>query len=90
MSVRSGIRSTPFEDLYVIPRDFLDDGRVSLGISINPLAMWLWIAGPIFLLGTVIALWPQPAVERSRVTSPASDRRLTAPSGAQDLEGAEG
>lgn len=71
VSVRSGIRSSPIEDLYVIPRDFLgkedeeDKERVSLAVSINPLAMWLWIAGPIFLLGTAIALWPHPVLERA-------------------------
>ncbi len=64
VSVRSGIRSSPIEDLYVIPRDFLEDDRVSLAVSINPLAMWLWIAAPIFLLGTAIALWPHPRLER--------------------------
>ncbi len=67
VSVRSGIKTSPMEDLYVIPRDFINDEngeRVSLAVSINPLAMWLWIAGPIFLLGTVIALWPHPALER--------------------------
>jgi cytochrome c-type biogenesis protein CcmF len=60
-SVRSGIRSTIVEDLYVIPRDFLPDGRVSLAVSINPLAWWLWAAGPIFIIGTMVALWPQVA-----------------------------
>ena len=64
VSVRSGIKTSPVEDLYVIPRDFLNDERVSLRVSINPLAMWLWIAGPIFLLGTVVALWPHPTLER--------------------------
>lgn len=63
-SVRSGIRTTPIEDLYVIPRDFLSDGRVSLAVSINPLAWWLWASGPFFIIGTMVALWPQPAVER--------------------------
>ena len=68
-SVRSGIRSTIVEDLYVIPRDFLSDGRVSLAVSINPLAWWLWASGPFFILGTMVALWPQPAVERRPVRS---------------------
>ncbi|HIK89602.1 MAG TPA: heme lyase CcmF/NrfE family subunit [Dehalococcoidia bacterium] len=63
-SVRSGIRSTIVEDLYVIPRDFLADGRVSLAVSINPLAWWLWASGPFFIIGTMVALWPQAAVER--------------------------
>ncbi len=72
VSVRSGIKSTPLEDLYVIPRDFLADGRVSLRVSINPLAMWLWIAGPIFVLGTAIALWPHRVLERSARSRQAS------------------
>lgn len=63
-SVRSGIRSTVAEDLYVIPRDFLADGRISLAVSINPLAWWLWASGPFFIIGTMVALWPQSAVER--------------------------
>ncbi len=67
VSVRAGIRSTPVEDLYVIPSDFLDDGRVLLRISINPLAWWLWVAGPVFVLGAVVALWPAPALERRAV-----------------------
>jgi cytochrome c-type biogenesis protein CcmF len=66
-SVRSGIRSTFIEDLYVIPRDFLSDGRISLAVSINPLAWWLWASGPFFIIGTMVALWPQAAVERRTV-----------------------
>jgi cytochrome c-type biogenesis protein CcmF len=62
-SVRAGIRSTPVEDLYVVPTDFLEDGRLVLRASVNPLAMWLWIAGPVFVIGTAVALWPQPALE---------------------------
>ena len=57
-TVRSGILSTPIEDLYVIPRDFLEDGRIGLAVSINPLASWLWISGPFFIFGTIFALWP--------------------------------
>lgn len=69
ISVRSGIMTSPLEDLYVIPRDFLPDGRVSLAVSINPLAVWLWIAGPIFILGTMVALWPYPKLERATYRS---------------------
>ncbi|MEK9674988.1 MAG: hypothetical protein VW271_00395, partial [Chloroflexota bacterium] len=55
------------EDLYVIPRDFLADGRISLAVSINPLAWWLWASGPFFVIGTMVALWPQPSVERRKM-----------------------
>ena len=64
------------EDLYVIPSDFLSEDRVLLRISINPLAMWLWIAGPIFVIGTIFALWPQPALER-RPPRPAAQSMAT-------------
>ena len=76
-SVRSGIRSTIVEDLYVIPRDFLADGRVSIAVSINPLAWWLWVSGPFFINGTMVALWPQHAVERR----PVRKRKLDDPEG---------
>ena len=56
---RAAIRSTPAEDLYIIPNDFFDDGTVGFRILVNPLVMWMWIAGPVLVLGTLIALWPQ-------------------------------
>ena len=65
VSVRSGIISTPVEDLYVIPRDFLQDGRIAIGVSINPLAWWIWASGPFFIIGTLIALWPHNTKKRS-------------------------
>ena len=56
---RAAIRSTPVEDLYIIPSDFFTDGSVRFRILVNPLVMWMWIAGPVMILGTLIALWPQ-------------------------------
>ena len=76
VSVRAGILGNPLEDLYVIPRDFLSDGRLSLAVSINPLAVWLWIAGPIFILGTAVALWPNPALERAPVSGTSRSRAV--------------
>ena len=58
-STRAGIRSTPVEDLYIIPSETLDDGSVGFRVYVNPLVWWMWIAGPIFILGTLVALWPQ-------------------------------
>ncbi len=84
VSVRSGIRSTLVEDLYLIPSNFNSDGSVALRMSINPLAMWLWISGPIFILGTVVALWPAPVVERSIATARSRRRDVPAPSGAAE------
>ena len=67
-STRAAIRSTPVEDLYVVPSENLPDGSVGFRILVNPLIWWMWVAGPVLLLGTVVALWPQP----SRVPAPAA------------------
>ena len=64
---RAAIHSTPLEDVYVIPNDFFPDGTVGFRILVNPLVMWMWIAGPVMVLGTLIALWPA----RQRVRAPA-------------------
>ncbi len=64
---RAAIHSTPLEDVYVIPNDFFPDGTVGFRILVNPLVMWMWIAGPVMVLGTLIALWPA----RQRARAPA-------------------
>ncbi len=87
VSVRAGIRTTPLEDLYVTPRDFLKDGRVSFAVSINPLALWLWIAGPIFVLGTMVALWPHPALETNPARRRSSAATLATEATAADTQG---
>ena len=58
-SIRAGIKSSPVEDLYIIPSDFIDNDKMKLIISINPLVWWMWLGGPIFILGTLISLWPR-------------------------------
>ena len=69
-STQAGIRSTPVEDLYVIPSESMEDGSAGFRVLVNPLVWWMWVAGPVFMLGTVISLWPRrapawsPAVER--------------------------
>ncbi|MQF69926.1 heme lyase CcmF/NrfE family subunit [SAR202 cluster bacterium AD-804-J14_MRT_500m] len=59
-ATRAGIRSTPVEDLYIVPSESRE-GQTSVGfrIFINPMVWWIWIAGPIMLIGTVIVLWPE-------------------------------
>ena len=64
---RAAIHSTPLEDVYVIPNDFFPDGTVGFRILVNPLVMWMWIAGPVMVLGTLIALWPARQKARAPV-----------------------
>ncbi len=71
-STRAAIRSTPVEDLYVVPSENLPDGSVGFRILVNPLMWWMWVAGPVMLLGTVVALWPQPSLVPAPTTSSAT------------------
>ena len=72
-STRAAIRSTPVEDFYVVPSENREDGAVGFRILVNPLVWWMWVAGPVMIFGTVIALWPTRAPVRRpvAVASPA-------------------
>jgi cytochrome c-type biogenesis protein CcmF len=76
-STRAAIRSSPVEDFYVVPSENLPDGDVGFRLLVNPLIWWMWVAGPVMILGTMIALWPEP----SRVTArlPRRNRDAGAP-----------
>jgi len=58
-ATRAAIRSTPVEDLFVVPSENLPDGSVGFRILVNPLIWWMWVAGPVLILGTLVSLWPQ-------------------------------
>ena len=70
-ATRAAIRSTPVEDLYVVPSENLPGGSVGFRVLVNPLVWWMWVAGPVLVLGTVVALWPQPGRAAVRVGAPA-------------------
>ena len=76
-STRAGIRQTPIEDLYILASEFTDDGRALFRIHINPLILWLWLAGPVMIFGTVVSLWPERQKAAVAIASlrdtPASD-----------------
>ena len=74
-STNAAIRSTPVEDLYIVPSENLANGGVGFRILVNPLIWWMWVAGPVMVLGTVVSLWPQ------RVRQTAVSGQLSAVSG---------
>ena len=69
-STLAAIRSTPVEDFYVVPSENLADGSVGFRILVNPLVWWMWVAGPVLILGTVVSLWPERAREPARAYRP--------------------
>jgi cytochrome c-type biogenesis protein CcmF len=62
------------EDLFVIAEQVNDDGTVFFRIFVKPLVNLIWLAGIVFLLGSVIALWPDAREERRLATRYANAR----------------
>jgi cytochrome c-type biogenesis protein CcmF len=52
------------EDLFLVMDNANADGSVELKAIVNPLVNLLWIAGFVFLGGSLVALWPDRAEER--------------------------
>ena len=66
-----GVRSSVENDVYVLLVDWepIAANGATFKIYLNPLVNWVWAGGFIFILGTLIAAWPDPAEARRRVTS---------------------
>jgi cytochrome c-type biogenesis protein CcmF len=52
------------QDVFVIGDQFNRDGSVVLKVLVNPLVPFVWLAGLVFLLGALIAMWPDPREAR--------------------------
>ncbi len=69
-ATQAAIRSTPIDDLYLVPSENLANGSVGFRILVNPLIWWMWVAGPVLVFGTLVSLWPSPARETARAPAP--------------------
>jgi len=73
-------RSTLADDLYVILAGWEGRGETAtFKAYINPLVNWLWIGGFIFIIGTLVAAWPNPKESTQRTAAGAKVRSATAP-----------
>ena len=65
-------RSTVSEDFYVLLVNWepLTPDSATFRIFLNPLINWVWAGGLIFILGTLIAAWPDASEEKVRVADP--------------------
>jgi cytochrome c-type biogenesis protein CcmF len=68
-----GVRSTLEDDLYVLLVDWepISEMGATFKVYHNPLVNWLWIGGFIFILGTMVAAWPDREKEAIRVRAAA-------------------
>lgn len=60
----SGVRSTLWDDLYVVLVNWEDisSDQAPFKIYYNPLINWLWIGSLLFILGYLIIAWPRREV----------------------------
>jgi len=63
-----GLRSTLEDDLYVIlvAWEPVSLQNATFKVYHNPLVNWLWIGGLVFILGTLVAAWPDAEQEAER------------------------
>ena len=54
------VHSTLREDLYVILTAVEADGSATIKLYRNPLVNWIWIGGGVFVVGTILVMWPHP------------------------------
>lgn len=71
------IHASLIEDLYVILIGLGEDSSAAFNVLVNPLVGWIWIGGGVFVLGGLVAYWPdrrkipvpkRPVEERKRST----------------------
>jgi len=74
-----GQRSTLRDDLYILLVDWepVAATGATFKIFVNPLVNWLWLGSLLFLVGVVIAAWPEKDAERAAVRSKARIQQQT-------------
>ncbi len=74
-----GIRTDKLtgEDLFVIAEQIDPDGTVYFRVFVKPLVNLIWLAGLVFLLGSIVTLWPDRREQR-RLAARTSDVGLPA------------
>jgi cytochrome c-type biogenesis protein CcmF len=84
-SVRTGVVRDVYLTLVASPGQ---DGRVTLGVQLSPLVVWLWIGGGVMVLGTAVAVWPVRRTRREPAggDSAGEPARPVPPAGEEVLE----
>ena len=79
-SVRTGLREDVYLTLISSPNR---QGRVTIGVAVNPMMLWLWLGGGVLALGTIVALTPKSRrperAEREEARGEASGREAGIP-----------
>lgn len=76
-----GVRSTVSDDFYVIMVNWenVTTDAATFRLYVNPLINWVWAGGFIFIIGTLIAAWPDAVEQKVSAASRARRRVATQP-----------
>jgi cytochrome c-type biogenesis protein CcmF len=66
-SVRTGLREDVYLTLVSSPNQ---QGRITIGVALNPMVVWLWVGGGVIAAGTLLALSPSLRRRPRRVEEP--------------------
>lgn len=61
--------SRPLRDLYVVMLGTADGNKAIFDFHVNPLVEFIWWGGYLFILGTVVSLWPESFRRRQAVVA---------------------
>jgi cytochrome c-type biogenesis protein CcmF len=78
-SVRTGLREDVYLTLISSPNR---QGRVTIGVAVNPMMLWLWLGGGVLALGTIVALTPKSRRRPDAAPAPELPREADEPVGA--------
>ena len=65
-SNRTGIRSVPIEDFYIVPSTFSKNGDAVFRVYINPMVWIMWASGPLLFIGAILSIWPRKQNRRKK------------------------
>lgn len=72
-----GIDSGVTRDVYAVLTGLNEQGKAVITIFVNPLAVWVWIAGLIVFAGGIVAAWPPGRTSLAPAAAPdAADRAV--------------
>jgi cytochrome c-type biogenesis protein CcmF len=78
-STEVAVDSGPTRDLYVVLLRLLPGSRqADISVFVNPLVMWLWVAGLIVALGALVAALPLPRAARRPAVAAEPAQRVPA------------
>jgi cytochrome c-type biogenesis protein CcmF len=71
-----GVRSTMEDDVYVLLVGWepISSDGATFKIYHNPLVNWVWLGGFVFILGTLVAAWPDKEREPAKAVAPVRQR----------------